>query len=527
MDRVNTALIEAFSEDEERGWRAGEKIGEKAVIGLFLVDKDGILVEDNGIAVSSFAWGLPLVLKKKLRALGAWPMIEQRIIARLQGILRGGDRGEKPTPIDIATIGKTHDYLVKLFGLRDDLVERPNSVLCIYRDVRAKNPPRPLLRHSFYLRDLASSASWVGQGTTPVGLSHYLGIRKPERPVDLLHKPIELEKAVAPKGMPASRWPSRKGDPLVLLQQAAVNLARSELKGREGIVAVNGPPGTGKTTLLRDVVAACVLDRALAMAEFEDPREAFKDSKKQMQAGERAAFNLYELDASIKGHEVLVASSNNKAVENISEVLPEATVVRESAQLRYFQSVSDLVYNQRKVVDSDDADGEVSTRTTKTWGLIAAVLGKKANCDHFEKAFWRDDDGSFRLYLRAARGKCVVREEKDPDTKKIKRWTPSVVIKERPPSSLGVAQSNWSEARNQLLDLKRKVDTELGKLHEVRQAYLKLAASRRDLTKEESLAAVLDGAGVGDFQRLRRTRPGIIARLFRTRRWRKWSKEFD
>jgi MoxR-like ATPase len=58
----------------------------------------------------------------------------------------------------------------------------------------------------------------------------------------------------------------------VLLQQAAVNRARSELKG-EGIFAVNGPPGTGKTTLFRDLVAACVVDRALAMTSFDNPQD--------------------------------------------------------------------------------------------------------------------------------------------------------------------------------------------------------------------------------------------------------------
>jgi type II secretory pathway predicted ATPase ExeA len=75
-----------------------------------------------------------------------------------------------------------------------------------------------------------------------------------------------------------------------MLQQAAVNLVRSELAGGDGIMAVNGPPGTGKTTLLRDVVAACVLDRALAMAAFEDPEKAFTPTGQRISAGEKAFF---------------------------------------------------------------------------------------------------------------------------------------------------------------------------------------------------------------------------------------------
>ena len=52
---------------------------------------------------------------------------------------------------------------------------------------------------------------------------------------------------------------------LVLLQQAAVNLSLSELRDG-GILAVNGPPGTGKTTLLRDIAAALITERARVMS---------------------------------------------------------------------------------------------------------------------------------------------------------------------------------------------------------------------------------------------------------------------
>ena len=67
--------------------------------------------------------------------------------------------------------------------------------------------------------------------------------------------------------------PARAGQgrhPLVLLQQAAVNLSFSEL-ATGGVVGINGPPGTGKTTLLRDIVAEVVRQRADAMVHFDDP----------------------------------------------------------------------------------------------------------------------------------------------------------------------------------------------------------------------------------------------------------------
>jgi ABC-type transport system involved in cytochrome c biogenesis ATPase subunit len=59
-----------------------------------------------------------------------------------------------------------------------------------------------------------------------------------------------------------------------------VNLAVSDDLGTE-LFPVNGPPGTGKTTLLRDVVATLVVRRAKAMCTFDDPQEAFTETTKQ------------------------------------------------------------------------------------------------------------------------------------------------------------------------------------------------------------------------------------------------------
>ena len=157
--------------------------------------------------------------------------------------------------------------------------------LRVYHYYRARNHPEVLLLNSFYLNDLGRATDLVQQNAVPAGLRRYLGIEKPAQTFDLLHDNNAVEKAVAPATMPLARWPARGGYRLVLLQQAAVNLMRSELAGSEGIVAVNGPPGTGKTTLLRDIVAACVLDRALAMATFEDPEKAFTPSGQRMSGG--------------------------------------------------------------------------------------------------------------------------------------------------------------------------------------------------------------------------------------------------
>lgn len=549
MGPATADLVKAFGADDELRTRTREK----AAIAAILVDRNGLLVEDKGIAVSSFAWALPLALKQKLEALGGWPSIEPRVIQALDDILRRTDEAGARLPLDRTTISRAYAHLLEMFDLPNRLAEAPTFAVRVFHYYKSKNPPEASLLNSFYMGDLALAALHCRKQTAPRGLRQYLGVERPERSFDLLNDQVAVEHAVAPARTPAARWPSPGGHPLVLLQQAAVNLARSELADSSGVIAVNGPPGTGKTTLLRDVVAAAVLDRALAMAEFDDPKQAFRPSGEKWSFGGPHALYLYNLDPTLRGHEVIVASSNNKAVENVSRELPAIKAIGRPAELGYFKSISDFVYRPSDADESEEAgesDAPATTEALETWGMIAAVLGNAKNRAAFSKSFWWDDDHGFRIYLKAAKGDDVVREIKDPVTDKvIERKTPSVVINEAPPPSPQAAAANWHRARQMLTSLHLEIQDELSALETVRQLALQLSRAKtaasealaaravlvdrlqqaqadRTLHNADLEVANLEANQAHDaVKRHRKRRPGFIAWLIRREARQAWTQE--
>ncbi len=542
LDKATDELVKVFGADEERS----RPDGKKAAIGSILIDKEGYVLEDNGVAVSSFAWALKPVLDLNLGSLGAWPKVEPRILERLDRMVRRHNEDGEPIPIDLDIIVNAHRWLVSQFDVPEHLVEAPTFALKVFHHFKAKTPPEPSLLNSFYLEDLGEAAELIDAGKAGIGLRRYMGIGKPDQKIDVLSPVSAVEPFVAPSLMPQARWPSQGGHPLVLLQQAAVNAARAELGDTPGIIGVNGPPGTGKTTLLRDIVVGCVLDRATAMAGFDRPQDAFSTTGEKLAFGSNAFLHFYRLDASLKGHEIVVASSNNKAVENVSKELPLKEANGRHEQIAYFRSISDLIANPKRA-GYFEADDDTASDPIETWGLISAALGKGSNRSAFQQGFWWNEDGGFLTYLKAARGMNVMREIKDERTGAIiDRVMPSVVVNERPSVNEADAAAAWRKARTTFLNLKKTVDTEVASIERMRGDIRALKGTITELQKLEQLRPSLDEAVEHTRQiaesRLREQekeksqverdktlldshlagRPGFLSRLFRTAAWKSW-----
>lgn len=218
--------------------------------------------------------------------------------------------------------------------------------------------------NSFFSEDILKAKEDMNKS-----LDDYLS--KPAKKIDIDENREFIEKSLNPLNVPLGRWPSNIEHRASLMQQVAVN---EFFLSKSHISSVNGPPGTGKTTLLKDIFAEIVVKKAKAMLSFrDDPSKALVSTGYKIEINNRYSKEketvkriVYDIHSSISQYSAVVASSNNTAVENISKDLPKATEIDEM----FKDHLKPLNYASGVCAEITDE---------KAWGMFSIPLGKGEN----------------------------------------------------------------------------------------------------------------------------------------------------
>lgn len=239
--------------------------------------------------------------------------------------------------------------------------------------------------HSFFIQDLEKAKDIKTKNIEAYLLGEYDERNNLDsRSNSSNFNPSVFEDVLQPKNYPVSRFPSNTEYSLSLMQQVAVNLAIGY--DNKQIRSVNGPPGTGKTTLLKDIFAEFVVDQAYEIACLSEKR--IKGSEKT-KYWDNASIGILPEKIAEKG--IVVASSNNGAVQNIVNELPLLTGIAEEfhteiVEADYFYDIANSKLTSEWEKDENGKSHEVlkkeKEKENKFWGLFSLEGGRKGNVDY-------------------------------------------------------------------------------------------------------------------------------------------------
>ena len=391
LAQVNEDLLAVFDDQfaEERDYPEKDARGAVAVLTL---DETGRLVPGRTF-VACFPWSAGCVLTNKIETLSTFPEAETQIRAELEKRLIVQDKDGQTLPLTREALLESWTWLRASLSLTEMQAPSPGYAIRVPSNSDASAPPEPTFLNSFFLQDIGRvlAAARKGQIAKDSPVGRYLAGQGSAVRTDVIRESHIVREGLSPRLHPVCRWPGRRlqntmqRPSLSLMQQFGLNRMATDLS-TSGLFSVNGLPGTGKTTLLRDLVALAVCERAKAMTEFKNPCDAFAPVEGAAYGTGNSSWQLHEIDHRLRGHEILVASANNAAVENISRELPLADALTDdlTPPLNYFAAIAAELAKGPPIKKNPKQE----RKSRPVWGLAAAVLGNSTNRSFFGDVFW-------------------------------------------------------------------------------------------------------------------------------------------
>lgn len=181
-----------------------------------------------------------------------------------------------------------------------------------------------------------------------------------------------FEKILEPQNYPLGRFPSKTEFALSFMQQVAVNLTIGYDKSN--MRSVNGPPGTGKTTLLKDIFAELVVKQAHDICLLKS--KYIKGNEYTLYYGKAS---IGELTDKIAENNIVVASSNNGAVQNIVNELPlkegiDDNILPELEKADYFKDIANTDMKEERFWGTFSLEGGKAENMTNILNKIGCIV---------------------------------------------------------------------------------------------------------------------------------------------------------
>ncbi len=281
--------------------------------------------------------------------------------------------------------------------------------------------------HSFFIGDLESAKNL----DTPNMTRYLFGDDKNRVDLDSKSDSVKFDPEIftdilQPCNYPLGRFPGNPDFALSFMQQVAVNLSIGY--DHKSIRSVNGPPGTGKTTLLKDVFAEFIVEQAYDITSLSDRKIEGTDKTTYFDKK-----TIGVLPDNITEKSIVVASSNNGAVKNIVNELPviekqiDKRFINDLLNVDYFRVLSNTDVSvkweddengkkQRTIIEKPNEDVD------KHWGLFSLEGGRRTNvdkivanieliCKYFEEEYVPDTN-VYREFLDKYNEVKALRDEK-------------------------------------------------------------------------------------------------------------------